>query len=139
MRIVPPQLIASRSGYRKPYRLYARHGAMPGKGTLLAFRLASYDKARASDLVKRLYGQRTSSHGGKYVYWRKGLLDEIPYVRLIRGVVIVRTEDAGRVLDLLGKFGTEVHARTVDLTREDREILGSLAGATRGTGPHPSG
>ncbi len=112
---------------------------MPGKGTLLAFRLASYDKATASDLVKKLYGQRTSSHGGKYVYRRKGLLDEIPYVRLIRGVVIVRTEDAGRVLDLLGKFGTEVHARTVELTREDRGILGGPTRASRRRGPRPSG
>ncbi len=104
---------------------------MAGKGTLLAFRLMSYDKARASDLVKKLYGQRTSSHRGKYVCRRKGLFDEIPYVRLIRGVVIVREEDAARVVDLLGRFGTEVHARTVELTREDHELLGGPAGASR--------
>ena len=81
------------------------------EGTLIAFRLASYDKDQASELVKRLYGQRTSSHGGKYVYRRKGLLDEIPYVRLIRGVVILRTEDARRVTAFLEGFGAEVHAR----------------------------
>ncbi len=64
-------------------------------GTRIAFRLASYDRNRASELVKRLVGQRTSSHGGTYVYRRKGLLDEIPHVRLIRGVITVGTEDAG--------------------------------------------
>ncbi len=53
--------------------------------------LASCDKDRASELVKRLVGQRTSSHGGKYVVRRKGLLDEVPHVRLIRGVILLRT------------------------------------------------
>ncbi len=75
--------------------------------------------------VKRLYGQRTSSHGGRYVYLRKGLLDEIPHVRLTRGVVIVRTGDAGRVTSFLEGFGVVVFARVVVLTREDREVLGA--------------
>ena len=96
---------------------------MSDEGTLIAFRLARYDRDRASELVKRLYGQRTSSHGGRYVYRRKGLLDEIPYVRLIRGVVIVRTEDAGRVTSFLEGFGAEVHARTVTRTKQERESL----------------
>ncbi len=98
---------------------------MSEEGILLAFRLATYDRDGASELVKKLYGQRTSSHGGKYVYRRKGLLDEIPHVRLIRGVVIVRTEDATRVVEFLRKFHCEVHARTVHLDSQDRVDLES--------------
>jgi hypothetical protein len=94
-------------------------------GTLIAFRLSRYDKNRASELVKRLYGQRTTSHGGKYEYRRKGLLDDVPHVRLIRGVVIVRAEDAGRVLALLNELGAEVHSRRVELTGNDGKVLGS--------------
>ena len=93
-------------------------------GVLIAFRLARYDKDRASELVKRLYGQETSSHGGRYRYRRRGLLDDIPHRRLIRGVLIVRTEDAGRVVELLRELGAEVHERRVELTREDRVALG---------------
>jgi hypothetical protein len=74
--------------------------------------------------VKRLYGQETSSHGGRYRYRRRGLLDDIPHRRLIRGVLIVRTEDAGRVVELLRELGAEVHERTVTLTGEDRQVLG---------------
>jgi len=70
-------------------------------GILIAFRLAKYDKNRASELVKRLYGQATSSHGGRYRYRRRGLLDDVPHRRLIRGVLILRAEDADRVA---GKF-----------------------------------
>ncbi len=94
------------------------------EGTLIAFRLASYDRNRASELVKRLYGQRTSSHGGKYVYRRKGLLDGIPHVRLIRGVIIVRTEDAGCVKKLLRTLGADVSDRRVTLTVRDARALG---------------
>ncbi len=94
------------------------------EGTLIAFRLARYDKDRASELVKRLYGQRTSSHGGRYVYRRKGLLDEIPHVRLIRGVILVRTEDAAKLCEFLERMAAEVHARRVILTSADREVLG---------------
>ena len=93
-------------------------------GVLLAFRLARYDRDRASALVKRLYGQATSSHGGRYTYRRKGLLDEVPAVRLIRGVVIVRSGDAPRVVALLEELGAEVHERAVRLTEEDRTALG---------------
>lgn len=75
------------------------------EGSLIAFRLATYDRNEASEFVTRRVGQRTSSHDGTCVIRRKGLLDEIPYVRRIRGVVIVRTEDAGRVVRLLERMG----------------------------------
>ncbi len=94
------------------------------EGTLIAFRLATYDRDKASELVKRLYGQRTSSHGGKYVYRRRGLLDEVPHVRLIRGVILVRTEDAKRVIGFLEGHGAEVHPRAVKLTKADSAGLG---------------
>ncbi len=57
------------------------------------------------------------------MYRRKGLLDEIPHVRLIRGVVIVRTEDAQAVVDFLKTLRAEAHVRTVRLTEDDRRTL----------------
>ena len=93
-------------------------------GVLIAFRLARYDKDRASELVKRLYGQATSSHGGRYRYRRRGLLDDIPHRRLIRGVLILRAEDGDRVAGWLRELGAEVHLRRVELTEEDEQHLG---------------
>jgi len=92
--------------------------------TLIASGLATYDRDRASELVKRPVGQAASSHGGRYAYRRKGLLDEIPHMRLIRGVVIVRTEDAERVVALLEALGAEVHSRVVGLTGDDLKAMG---------------
>jgi len=93
------------------------------KGILIAFRLSEYNKNRASDLVKRLYGQETSSHGGKYRYRRPGLLDGVPHRRLIRGVIVLKVEDEKRVVRLLRELGAEVHVRRVELTVEDRKVL----------------
>lgn len=69
--------------------------ARPADGHPGPFGLATYDRNQETELVKRLVGQRTSSHARTYVVRRKGLLDEIPHVRRIRGAVVVRTEDAG--------------------------------------------
>src|SRR2546425_3413092 len=80
-------------------------------GVLVTFRLAKYDKNRASELVKGLYGQETSSHGGRYRYRRRGLLDDVPHRKLIRGVLILRAEDADRVAGWLRELGAEVHVR----------------------------
>ena len=94
------------------------------RGVLVAFRLEAYDKNRASELVKRLYGQETASHGGRYRYRRKGLLEDVPHRKLIRGVLVLREEDARTVVRLLREYGSEIHVRRVELTAEDRRALG---------------
>ena len=73
--------------------------------------------------VKKFYGQETTSHGGRYRYRRRGLLDEIPHVKLGRGVLIVRREDLGKVTSLLGNFEATFAIRDVVLTQNDRQAL----------------
>jgi len=64
-------------------------------GLLIAFTVpAGKNKTKSNIFAKKFYGQDSTSHKGKYKYHRHGLLDEIPYRKLIRGVVIVKTEDA---------------------------------------------
>ena len=93
-------------------------------GILIAYRLRTpHDPNVASALVKKLYGQNTSSQGGKYRYWRKGLLDDVPSSRLIRGVIIVRKKDKKKILELLDEFEAEVHVREVVLINKDLKAL----------------
>lgn len=93
-------------------------------GTIIVFRLKPpQDPNIASSLVKKLYGQKTSSHRGKYHYRRKGLLDEIPSHRLIRGVIIVREEDSEQVISFLEGYDTEVFIRRVELAPDDIKVL----------------
>lgn len=80
-----------------------------------------------SAFCKKFYGQDTSSHKGKYRYHRHGLLDDIPHRRLIRQVVIIRTEDVERVIDFLKDNNVTVHTRVVELNEEDMKSMGYLS------------
>ena len=94
-------------------------------GTLIAFRLRPpQDSNEASKLVKKLYGQKTSSHKGRYHYRRKGILDEIPSHRLIRGVIVVRKKDEEKIVSFLREYDTEIFVRKVKLNDDDLTVLG---------------
>ena len=94
------------------------------KGALIAFTVPTgKDRTRASAFAKSFYGQETSSHHGKYRYRRRGLMDEIPYNKLIRGAIIIRTDDVGRVTEFLEQHSAEYHVRVVELTKKDREVM----------------
>jgi len=51
-------------------------------------------------------------------------MDEIPYNKLIRGVIIIRADDVGRVTEFLEQHSAEYHVRVVELTERDREVMG---------------
>ncbi len=93
------------------------------KAILIAWTMPDTDKTTSSALAKMLYGQETSSYGRRYVYWRKGFLDGIPYVKLIRGAFIVKMGDSERVIEFLLNQGVKVFLREVDLTERDVSIL----------------
>ncbi|MFQ6061468.1 MAG: hypothetical protein ACE5KV_09310, partial [Thermoplasmata archaeon] len=70
-----------------------------------------------------LYGQDTSSHGGRYRYHIRGLLDHIPHHRLIRGAFIIRTQDLEEVVAFLRTYTDTIHVREVKLVDEDIKRL----------------
>ncbi len=90
-------------------------------GTIVVIKLNRLGQRRANQFCKRFYGQDTSTRGKRYR--RIGLLDEMPHVKLARGVVIVSTRDAKEVIKFLRKFNAEAHVRSVILTPQDRKIL----------------
>lgn len=93
-------------------------------GYIIAYRLPKGVPNRFyTKFQKKFFGQDTSSHGGKYRYRRPGFLDDIPYRKLIRGVMIFREDDVQKVVEFLQEFDAEVHIRKVEFTPEDREVL----------------
>jgi len=71
-----------------------------------------------------LYGQKTTTHHGKYVYRKRGILDDIPYRKIIRGVFVIQDKDEKRIVDFLERFSAEYYVRMMDLTEEDCKIMG---------------
>ena len=95
------------------------------RGKLIAFTVPTgSDRTRSSAFAKRFYGQETSVQGGRYRYRRRGLLDDIPHNKLVRGVIIVQTKDLELVTSFLDRNSAIYHVRTVELTHEDQVALG---------------
>jgi len=63
------------------------------------------------------------SHGGKYVYRRKGLLDETPHRRQTRGLIVVWAEDGDRAAGSLQEFEVKTRAHNVVTDPEHRFAL----------------
>jgi len=95
------------------------------KGILIAFSFPTgNDKVTSSAFTKALYGQKTSTHQGKYVYRKRGILDDIPYRKLIRGVFVIQDKDKKQIIDFFERFSAEYYVRVGELTEEDCEIMG---------------
>ena len=93
-------------------------------GTIVIFQLPpKTNNTTLSKFCQKLYGQDTSSHQGKYKYHRHGLLDDIPHIKLIRGVIIIPTEHKEQVIELLKQHSAHYHTRTIKLTEEDCKAL----------------
>ncbi|EQD43333.1 hypothetical protein B1B_13871 [mine drainage metagenome] len=88
---------------------------------LIAYRLGSSDPKKASRFVQSIFGAPTSTEGRRY--HRKGLMDEVPHWRVIRGVVLVRPSDRARVVRELRQWTSEVHWWTIRLRRTERRRL----------------
>lgn len=100
------------------------------RGKIVAFRVyrktneaAKNSQATMNRFVQKFYGQDTTTHNGKYRHHKRGLLEDIAHVRLIRGVIILQEKDLDTVLKFLDEFNAEVHVREVTLTPEDEKTL----------------
>ncbi len=94
-------------------------------GTMILFQFPEKtDHNTVNKFMQKFYGQDSSSWNGKYKYHRHGFMEDIPHRKLLRGVVILRGEDAPEVLDFLGKYSVTLHVREIRLTPDDEKILG---------------
>lgn len=92
-------------------------------GNLVGFTInAGTSPADRRRFFRALYGWRDKSQFGKYEYEREGLLSNIPYVRLTRGVFVVAQENKLKVKRFL-KGKATVITREVVLTAKDKKIL----------------
>lgn len=94
-------------------------------GTLICYTLSPSKPTPAewTNFRKEFLGYLDHSNKGKYKYHRKGLMDEIPHVKLVRSVFIINEKDAKKVARFLKEKGATVHTRKIVLTHEDIEKL----------------
>jgi len=93
-------------------------------GRIVCYTLGSEPTpAQRNKFRKMFFGYLDHSCGGRYKYVRRGLMSDIPHVKLVRSVFIVRKEDCRKVVDFLEKNGATVYVRDVIITPDDRKVL----------------
>jgi hypothetical protein len=93
-------------------------------GNLIVFRFKEKTEQKSiNQFCKKFYGQNTSSHGGKYRYRRHGLLENIPHIKLMGGVIIVKKDSTKKLIDFLRVYEAEFYVRDVILLHEDEIAL----------------
>ncbi len=92
-------------------------------GTLILYHANHLERKVREKLRRELMGYRDGSNMGRYVYERKGLLKDIPFIKPCKSVVIVRDKDAKRLINLFDEFGVKLFSRKVILTEDDLRTL----------------
>lgn len=93
-------------------------------GKMIAFRVqAMTSQAKLNKFCRKFYGYTDKSCHGKYIYKRKGLLDDIPHINPIRSLLIVKNEDCDKIISFLEKYNAETFIRDVILEEMDMKKL----------------
>ncbi|MGC8726320.1 MAG: hypothetical protein ACP5RS_07100 [Thermoplasmata archaeon] len=93
-------------------------------GTIILFHFnEKTPQVEINKFMQKFYGQDSTSCKGKYVYHRHGFLEDIPHRKLLRGVIILRNEDARMIIEFLKKYNIKLYVREIKLTPDDEEAL----------------
>ena len=94
---------------------------------LICYTFGSKPNAAERNRFRKLFlGYTDFSNKGQYRYFRKGMLSEIPHIKVIRSVIIVQNEDCDRVVEFLKKYNATIFVKTVVLSSEDEKELGIM-------------
>ncbi len=72
-----------------------------------------------NEFSRQFYGYVDKSNYGRYSYKRKGWLDQVPHLKPVKSVIILRNEDAQKVVDYLELFDAKLFIREIVLTQND--------------------
>lgn len=71
---------------------------MNGK-TIISYSLGG--RKDALEVTRKIYGYKDASNRGQYLYERKGILTNLQHDRLGKGVFMVDTKEAGKIIKQL--------------------------------------
>ncbi|NOQ55294.1 MAG: hypothetical protein GQ477_00650 [Nanohaloarchaea archaeon] len=93
-------------------------------GALISFKVAGKNNhTKINRFCRDFYGYNDKSNKGKYIYKRDGFLNRYPHIKVQRGLIIIRIEDAEEIITLLEKYDAEIFMREIILLHADTEAL----------------
>ena len=99
---------------------------MENTGLIIIYRLIGLSQIDRDKLCRKLLGRTVKTHKGKYTHNIKGLLDDIPHIRIGRGILIINKTDEVKLSNFLKEQGVgDIFISDIVLTKEDISKLKS--------------
>lgn len=86
------------------------------KAKLITYTAKGRTIAEQNQLRMKLNGQTSTSHKGKYIFHRRGILEDISHIKPNRGSIIVPIKDSQKIIQLLKKYKAKI--KTFDISIE---------------------
>ncbi len=84
---------------------------------LITYSVGNKSTAIQNQLRMKLNGQTSTSHKGKYTFHRKGILEEIKYIRPSRGTLIIPLSESKKVIQLLKKYKAKIKIYDISIKK----------------------
>lgn len=82
---------------------------------LIVYDLSGLDQYRKVLVNRALFGFNDHSNKGNYMYKRPGVLKDIQHLRLVKGVLIIKSDGEKKVIDVLKKHKAKHFVFTVGI------------------------
>ena len=77
------------------------------KANLIVHDLSELDHYQKVLFNRIIYGYTDNSNNNAYQYKRKGILSQIPHLRLLKGALVIKKEDTNKIKHVLKKYGVK--------------------------------
>ena len=89
------------------------------KAKIIIYSVKNLDIADQNKIRRELIGHTDRSHGGKYQYRRKGILEGIKHIKPNRSTIIAPENEANKIIELLKKYNVEVAYYNIQITQKE--------------------
>lgn len=88
--------------------------------SIIIYKLKGLSQIDRDKICRELLGRTVKTHKGKYTSRVRGLLDDIPHLRVGKGILIVNKDDERLLFDFLKDRKVEdIFIREIILTKDD--------------------
>ncbi len=89
------------------------------KAKLIIYSAAKQSSVEKNNLRVKLNGYYDVSHGGKYRYWRKGLLDSVSHMKPSKGTIIAPLKEATKITKLIRKCKAKMKIYDIEIKKSE--------------------
>ena len=82
---------------------------------LICYDLSKLSQVNKVEIKRALFGYVEYSNNAAYTYKRKGILDNMPSIKPIKAVIIVRNEDEKAIIKILRKYRAKYYTYSVEI------------------------